>query len=391
MKAVARLLSVPDRSFFLFGPRGVGKSHLLRATLRSAVTFDLLQTGLQLQFARTPGTLEARVGAKPRGTWVWIDEVQKVPALLDEVHRLIEGRGWRFALSGSSARKLLRQGANLLAGRATTRRLEAFSAAELGDAFNLTRALDWGTLPLVVNEPDAARDILDGYVHTYIREEIKEEGLVRRVEPFLRFLEVAGALNGQILNFESIGRESQVPRKSIVQYFSILEDTLMAHRLPPYQPQVKVREAGHPKYYWFDAGVARAAAGLLNEPTDATWRGQSLETLVFHELRVYNHTASRHKAISYYRTRAGLEVDFVVELERRTASRKARIVCVEVKSSRKWDRRWEQAMRGLAASGALHVDRMIGVYLGDTAYHFDGVDVLPLAQFIEELFAGRVY
>ena len=281
--------------------------------------------------------------------------------------------------------------ANLLAGRATTRRLEAFSAAELGDAFDLGRALEWGTLPLVVNEPDAARDVLDAYVHTYIREEIKEEGLVRRIEPFLRFLEVAGALNGQILNFENVGRESQVPRKSVVQYFSILEDTLMAHRLPPYQPQIKVREAGHPKYYWFDAGVARAAAGLLHEAVDTSWRGTALETLVFHELRVYNHTANRHKAISYYRTRAGLEVDFIVELEKKTASRKARVACVEVKSSRKWDRRWEQAMRGLAESGSLRVDRMVGVYLGDTAYHFDGVDVLPVAQFIEELFAGRVY
>lgn len=391
MEPIARRLTVPDRSFFLFGPRGVGKSHLLRDALPSAVAFDLLNTGLQLQFARTPDILEARVGRKPRGTWVWIDEVQKVPALLDEVHRLIESRGWRFALSGSSARKLLRQGANLLAGRASTRRLEAFSAAELSAAFDLRRALEWGTLPLVVDEPAAARDILDAYVHTYIREEIKEEGLVRRVEPFLRFLEVAGALNGQTLNFENVGREAQVPRKSVVQYFSILEDTLMAHRLPSFQPQLKVREAGHPKYYWFDPGVARAAAGLIDEPVDAIWRGHALETLVFHELRVYNHTANRNKAFSYYRTRAGLEVDFIVELERQTSTRRAKIVCVEVKSSRKWDRRWEQAMRGLAESGKLRVDRMIGIYLGDTAYHFDGVDVLPMAQFIDELFAGRIY
>lgn len=219
----------------------------------------------------------------------------------------------------------------------------------------------------------------------------KEEGLVRRVEPFLRFLEIAGALNGQTLNFENVGREAQVPRKSVVQYFSILEDTLMAHRLPSFQPQLKAREAGHPKYYWFDPGVARAAAGLIDEPVDAVWRGHALETLVFHELRVYNHTANRNKAFSYYRTRAGLEVDFIVELERQTATRRAKIACVEVKSSRKWDRRWEQAMRGLAESGKLRVDRMIGVYLGDTAYHFDGVDVLPMEQFIDELFAGRIY
>jgi predicted AAA+ superfamily ATPase len=391
MASVERLLRLPSRSFFLFGPRGVGKSHLLRQALPSAVTFDLLNTGLQLQLARSPDLLEARVGARARGTWVWIDEVQKVPALLDEVHRLIESRGWRFALSGSSARKLLRQGANLLAGRASTRRLEAFSAAELGAAFDIGRALEWGTLPLVVNEPKAARDILDAYVHTYIREEIKEEGLVRRVEPFLRFLEVAGALNGQILNFENVGREAQVPRKSVVQYFSILEDTLVAHRLPAFQPQLKVREVSHAKYYWFDPGVARAAAGLLDGPVDSGWRGQALETLLFHELRVYNHTSDKHKTISYYRTRAGLEVDFIIELERQTPGRKAKIVCVEVKSNRKWDQRWNQAMRGLADSGKLRVDRMVGVYLGDTPYHVDGVDVLPLSRFLDDLFAGRIY
>jgi predicted AAA+ superfamily ATPase len=388
---VERRLRIPDRSFFLFGPRGVGKSHLIRGALPGAVTFDLLNTGLQLRLTRSPDLLEASVGSQPRGTWVWIDEVQKVPALLDEVHRLIESRGWRFALSGSSARKLLRQGANLLAGRASTRRLEAFSAVELSDHFDLSHALQWGTLPLVVGEPDAARDVLDAYVHTYIREEVKEEGLVRRLEPFLRFLDVAGALNGQIVNVENIAREAQVPRKSAVQYFSVLEDTLMTHPLPAFQPQLKVREVSHPKYYWFDPGVARAAAGLLDGPVDSNWLGQALETLVFHELRVYNHTSNRNKAFSYYRTRAGLEVDFVIELERRTASRKAKICCIEVKSSRKWDRRWEAAMRGLADSGKLRLDRMIGIYLGDATYHFDGVDVLPLPRFLNELFAGHVY
>lgn len=237
-----RLLDLPGRSFFLFGARGVGKSYLLRAALPDAVVFDLLDTGLQLELARSPAILQARVGPRRRGTWVWIDEVQKVPAVLDEVHRLIEREGWRFALSGSSARKLLRQGANLLAGRASTRHLEGLSFAELGGAFDLRRRLEWGALPMVVNEPAHARDILASYVHTYIREEIKEEGLVRKVEPFLRFLPIAGMLNGQIVSFENVGREAQVPRKSVVQYFSILEDTLVAYRLPAFQPQVKVRE-----------------------------------------------------------------------------------------------------------------------------------------------------
>lgn len=387
----SRLLRPPDRSFFLFGPRGVGKTYLLRIALPDAVVFDLLDTGLQLEFARDPGILEARVAARPTRGWIWIDEVQKVPAILDEVHRLMERRGWRFALSGSSARKLLRQGANLLAGRASTRYLEPLSFAELGDAFDLPRLLQWGALPMVVNEPAHARDILTSYVHTYIREEIKEEGLVRKVEPFLRFLEIAGALNGQVVNFENVGREAQVPRKSVVQYFSILEDTLVAHRLPAFQPQVKVREVAHPKCYWVDQGIARAAAGLAGEPVDAEWLGRALETLVFHELRVYSHTAGRDRSISYYRTRAGLEIDFVVQLERQTSSRRARIVCIEVKSGRRWNRQWEIPMRELNASAKVGVARMVGIYLGETRYHFDGVDVFPVTDFLGELFAGRIF
>lgn len=230
-----------------------------------------------------------------------------------------------------------------------------------------------------------------GAAATYIREEIKEEGLVRKAEPFLRFLEVAGMLNGQIANLENVAREAQVPRRGVAQYFSILEDTLVAHRLPAFQPQVKVREVVHPKYYWFDQGVARAAAGLLGEALDPEWLGRALETLVFHELRAYTRQAGSDRPLSYYRTRAGLEVDFIVQLERQTSSRRAKIVCIEVKSSRRWNRAWDAAMRDLRASGRLTVDRMLGVYLGDDPYHFDGVDVMPLADFLRDLFAGRIF
>jgi uncharacterized protein len=386
-----RLFEPPDRSFFLFGPRGVGKSYWLRRKLADAVRLDLLNTGLQLELAREPGVLEARVGARPRGSWVWLDEVQKVPSLLDEVHRLIEERGWRFALSGSSARKLLRQGANLLAGRASTRYMEALSSAELGTHLSLQHALEWGTLPLVVNEPDHAMDILTAYVHTYIREEVREEGLVRKIEPFLRFLDVAGAMNGQELQFENIAREAAVPRNSVVSYFSILEDTLMAHRLPAYQPRVKVRERAHSKFYWFDPGVARAAAGLLRQPADPAWLGFSLETLIYRELRVRNHTSGSEHRLSYYRTPAGTEIDFIVELARATASGPARVLCIEVKSATRWNRKWEDSMRSLAASPALKVERMIGIYRGRTRYHFDGVDVMGVEEFLRELHGGGLW
>jgi predicted AAA+ superfamily ATPase len=386
-----RLLEIPRRSFFLFGPRGVGKSFWLRRKLPGVLTFDLLHTATQLELTRDPSLLEARIGPQKEGTWIWVDEVQKVPALLDEVHRLMELKRWRFALSGSSARKLFRQGADLLAGRAVTRRMESLARPELGADFDLPQALAWGTLPLVVPDYGSARDVLSAYVHTYLREEIREEGLIRKVEPFVRFLEIAGIMNGQQLNAENIGREASVPRNTVVTYFSILEDTLMGYRLPAYRPQLKVREQVHPKFYWFDPGVARAAANLLFDPIDPTWLGRALETLVFHELRVYNHSSGRERPLAYYRTQSGAEVDFIVEVEKRTSTRKPTVICIECKYAKKWKRGWEKALRDFAGSSKLKVERSLGLYLGEAAYHFDGVDVLPVPRFLDDLFAGKIF
>jgi hypothetical protein len=182
--------------------------------------------------SRGPHRLEAMVGNLAPGHWVVLDEIQKVLALLDEVHRLIERRQWRFALCGSSARKLRRGGANLLAGRASTLSMESFSATELGDAFELDFALDWGVLPLVLQEPEAAAHILTAYVNTYLKEELLAEGLIRKVPPFARFLAVAGQINGQVANATNIARESGVARSTVDTYFSILSDTLVGHMLP---------------------------------------------------------------------------------------------------------------------------------------------------------------
>ena len=388
---ILRSLTLPTRSFFLFGPRGVGKSYWLRQQLKGARVFDLLDTGLQLELARAPHLLEAMIGATRTGQWIWIDEVQKVPALLDEVHRLMESRRLRFALSGSSARKLFRQGADLLAGRAITRHLESFSSGELGGEFDLDLALRWGALPLVTLDQENAVDILTAYVHTYIREEIREEGLVRKAEPFLRFLEVAGLMNAQILNAQNIAREAQVERKSVVAYFQILEDTLVGHRLPAWQPQLKVRETAHPKFYWFDAGVARAAASLLREVPDFTWLGLSLETLLFHELRVYNHASGKERKLSYYRTRAGAEVDFVVEIHRQTPSRKPTVILIEAKLGKRWKRSWEAGMRGLMQTDKVIVAGAYGLYTGDARYSFEGIEVLPVSAFLSALHAGQVF
>ena len=388
---IPRLLRFPEWSFFLFGPRATGKSTWLKQVLPDALRLDLLDATLYLELARDPHRLEGMAGYRPPGSWIILDEIKKTPALLDEVHRLMESRRWRFALCGSSARKLRRGGANLLAGRAITLNMEGFCAAELGDRFVLPFSLEWGLLPIVQREPDRAADILQAYVNTYIKEEIREEGLVRSVPPFLRFLAVAGLLNGQTLNAGNIAREAAVPRSTVDTYFSILTDTLLGHFLPAWRPAIKVRETAHPKFYWFDPGVARGAAGLLRDAVDRTWKGVSLETLIFHELRVYNEMSRKMRPLAYYRTAAGVEIDFVVETKRRQSGKPAHVVVIEVKMSEKWDRSWETAMRDLASLGGIRVDGMYGIYTGPRIYRFNGLKVLPVLDFLRALHRGEIF
>jgi predicted AAA+ superfamily ATPase len=391
MDTIPRLLQRPDRSFFLFGPRGTGKSTWLQQVLPDALRLDLLDASLFLELSRDPHRLEALVGSEPEDNWVVLDEIQKIPALLDEVHRLMESRRWRFALCGSSARKLRRGGANLLAGRALTLSMESFSAAELDDEFNLDFALDWGLLPFVRNEPDAAADILAAYVNTYLKEELQAEGLIRNVPPFVRFLAVAGQINGQMLNVQNISREAAVARSTVDTYFAVLNDTLVGHLLPAWRPNLKVRETAQPKFYWFDPGVARAAAGLLRDPTDRLWQGATLETLLYHELRVYNEISRKHRSISYYRTPAGVEVDFIIETAHRRPQKPPSVVAVEVKRSERWDRAWGKPMLSLDAASGVKVERMIGVYCGSRSYRFDNIQVWPVKDFIKALFGGDVF
>jgi predicted AAA+ superfamily ATPase len=386
-----RLLKPPDRSFFLFGARGTGKSTWLRQMFPDALMLDLLDTSLQLELMADPHKLETLVGKRPAGTWVILDEVQKIPALLDEVHRLMELRRWRFALCGSSARKLKRGGADLLAGRAVTLAMEPFCSAELDNCFDREYALEYGMLPIVQVERSNAADVLSAYVGTYLREEIQAEGAIRSFPPFARFLAIAGQLNGQIMNAQNVAREAAIPRSSVDGYFAVLTDTLLAHFLPAYRPRLKVREGAHPKFFWVDAGIARAAAGLLRDPVDRAWKGTSQESLIYHELRVHNLVAGKHRPLAYYRTAAGVEIDFLIETRKQQSERPAHVVCVEVKLSPRWERRWENAMRDLQKRGGITVDKMIGVYTGERSYHFDGLDVWPVDVFLRNLHQGKIF
>ncbi len=386
-----RLLKRPEHSFFLFGPRGTGKTTWLKQFFDNTLHLDLLDASLHMELSRDPHRLEALAGSLGENDWLVLDEIQKNPDLLDEVHRLMESRRLRFALCGSSARKLRRGGINLLAGRAVTLNMEGFSAREQGDSFDLQQALNWGQLPVVLRAPELAADILAAYVDTYIKEEIRAESLIRHEPPFLRFLAVAGQLNGQQINAQSVARDAGVARSTVDNYFAILTDTLLGHFLPAWRPGFKVREAARPKFYWFDPGVARAAAGWLRDPVDRAWQGTALETFIYHELRVFNEISRKFRPIAYYRTAAGVEVDFIIETRKRSSDMKPRIVALEVKRNASWRREWETPLRSLAAQQQLIVEKMIAVYTGTRSYRFNDLDVWPVDRFIRALHDGEVF
>lgn len=380
-----RRLALPARSFLLLGPRGTGKTTWLRAQLPRAHWYNLLLDRELLRLMRDPGTFRQEVEALPRGSWVVVDEVQKLPSLLNEIHDALTAapRRWRFALTGSSARRLRRENVNLLAGRVVTRRLLPLTAAELAAAPATDDLLRFGGLPLVRGERvHAARiDLLEAYVETYLTQEIRAEALVRSLESFTRFLEVAALANAQVTSVAALARDAAVARPTVQGYFEVLADTLIGAWLPAWRPRAKVKEVSHPKFYLFDTGVVRALARRLREPLDGAERGTLLETLVFHELRAQIAYSGCGGELSYYRTPSGTEVDFVWR-------RGALAVGIEVKASSRWRPEHGRGLAELHRAGA--VSGCWGVFLGEAALQDGPVRVLPLRTFLGELSKGRV-
>ena len=315
-----RLPDLPGHhSFFLFGPRGTGKSTLLNATLPpNALRIDLLDPMEEDLFRRDPLELERRAEALPPAVrWIFIDEIQKAPRLLDLVHRLTEKGGHFFALTGSSPRKLKRGASNLLAGRAFVFNLHPFTRIELGDSFSLTEALHWGTLPKIFSLKSAQDKtmFLRAYALTYLKEEVASEQLVRKLDPFRNFLEVAAQCNGQILNYTRIAQDVGVDVKTVQSYFVVLEDTLVGFHLPAWHRSIRKRQAAHPKFYLFDPGVKRALERALHQdlyPRTYAF-GSAFEHFVILELRRLNDYCGADYAFSYLRTKDGAEIDLVLD------------------------------------------------------------------------------
>ncbi len=317
---IERALKDPKRSYFLFGSRGTGKSTWLRKTYPNALWFNLLRTSELLSLQQDLQFFRKQVEALPPGSWVVIDEVQKFPQILDEVHDVIATHGakkYQFVLSGSSARKLKKAGVNLLAGRAVSRYCFPITIHELQKSkikLNLEDLLKFGSLPALFSEESDLdkMDYLESYVDTYIKEEIKEEALVRKLEPFARFLKIAAINQGQILNIGGVSREVAKGRGTVEGYYEVLEDTLIGVRIPAHQPRMKTKEISHPKFYLFDTGVTRVLSQRHRNELDRLERSFLFETLVLNELRVWNAYHQQGYEIKYWGSPSGGEIDFLL-------------------------------------------------------------------------------
>ena len=372
----SRITRLPARSFFLFGVRGVGKSWWARATLPDAPRFDLLDEAMFHDLLADPSLFRDLVSTVAPGDWVVIDEVQRVPALLNEVHRQIEERGLRFALLGSSARKLKTAGTNLLAGRAVRKSMYPLVPRELGADFNLDDVLMYGSLP-VVWTADSRREVLESYTQLYLREEIRAEAVVRNLPGFVRFLPIAALLHGQAVNVAGIARDAGVARTTVAGYLDVLEDTLLTWRLPAFEARLRVRERRRPKLYWVDPGVVRAVKRQLG-PVSAEERGALFEGWILGLLRAHAEERPMFDSIHYWApAESGTEVDFLLR-------RDGEHLAIEAKAARRYN---TALLRGLRAIEDLPgLVRRVLVHDGRRAFRTeDGIDVWPVKRFLEAL------
>jgi predicted AAA+ superfamily ATPase len=378
---IKRVFVEPDRSYFLFGPRGTGKSTMTAKNNPDALTIDLRLTQMRYRLAAEPDELKDLVMAQPEGATIIIDEIQKIPELLPIVHLLIEKKkNWRFILTGSSARKLKRQGVDLLGGRALKKILHPFMGCELKEFFNLDEGLRFGLLPLRFGQPDPF-ETLQAYISLYLEEEVKAEGLIRHYEQFARFLQIMSLSHGNVINVTNIARECYVKRTTVNDWISILEDLLICYHISIFTQRAQRDLAAHPKFYFFDAGVFRALRPRSIKDSESELDGAALEGLVAQHLIAWrDYTAGKHD-LFFWRTRSGIEVDFVllgdlgfwaVEVKNATTVR-----AEDVKSLVEFKKDYPEAQPFL-------------IYRGSELLIKNGITCVPAERFFKQLTPNKV-
>ncbi len=390
-KNIKRLTKLSKtNSFFLFGPRGSGKSTLLRSHFNlsaknkpeKVLWIDLLETKTQYQLAQNPEML-LNIWLAHRPKWVVIDEIQKIPGLLDIAHKMLEEKNVKFALSGSSARKLKRGKANLLGGRAASLYLYPFAFLEIEHIFNLNRALKFGLLPRFWTEKISDQDIvrsLYAYVDVYLKEEVAAEQLVRQLNPFRRFLSTAAQANGHIINFSKIERDAGLGASQARKHFEILSDTLIGFFLPPYHSSIRKRQDQKSKFYFFDTGVVRALCLLAGESLNpSTFEyGNLFETFIINDILKTAHALEKKWRFSYLKTQAGAEIDLIIEKPRGAP------YLIEIKSSTMVKKEHLQPLKNLGK--AFPAGKKQVWHRGRTSYVIEGIKCIPWHKGLKELF-----
>jgi predicted AAA+ superfamily ATPase len=359
------------KSHFLFGPRQTGKTSWIRHALPKARVYDLLDSSVYLSLGQHPGRLGEE--SKQKGEVVVIDEIQRLPDLLNEVQRLIESQRLRFLLTGSSARKLRQRGVNLLGGRARVRYLHPLTWPELGTHFDLSRAIRCGTLPSIYFSDNPEAD-LASYTGTYLQQEIVAEAATRNVPAFSRFLRVAALCNASIVNFTNLANDAQVPRTTVYEYFEILKDTLLLHEVPAWRKSKSRKPLASSKYYFFDVGVVSSLQGRQVQARTPEFGG-AFETWIFHELLAYRDYEAG-PPVSHWRSASGFEVDFV--LGDHTA--------IEVKAKESVSANDLRSLRAIAEEKSIR--RCVCVSLETRERKVDGIHVMPYTAFLKALWAG---
>lgn len=363
------------KSHFLFGPRQTGKSTLIREQLPDVLSFNLLESDTFAELSARPGLLRERV---KHGQLVCIDEIQKLPILLDEVHWIIEERGARFLLTGSSPRKLRRGGNNLLGGRARSRFLFPLCSEELGGEFDLSKALNHGLLPSLYFSDDHIEDA-KAYIGDYLTQEIAAEALVRNVPSFSRFLQISALFSARQVNFEKLASDAQVSPSTVRNYFQILQDTLVGATLSPVQGKGRFRVVSTPKFYLFDTGVTRQLQGRQSYAPGTPEFGEAFEAFIFHELRCFLEYRKRDAQLEFFRTYEGHEIDFIVNSS----------IAIEVKASGSVSSSDIKGMRAILKVAPMQASIVVTMESHERVA--DGITFMPWRDFLGRLWSGELF